>query len=93
MVIMEKSTPTIDEPCITEKIHTTGEKLLSKVKELIHEGNVRRLIIKNEEGHTIVEVPLTVGVIGAVVAPLFAAIGAIAALVSDCTIVVERAKN
>ncbi|HYM62311.1 MAG TPA: DUF4342 domain-containing protein [Thermoanaerobaculia bacterium] len=79
------------EHCTTEHIYTKGEKLLQKVKELIHEGNVRRIIIKNEQGHTVVEVPLTVGVIGAVVAPVLAAVGAIAALVTNCTIIVERA--
>jgi hypothetical protein len=84
------NTGTEKEHCTTEQIHTKGEKLLQKVKELIHEGNVRRIIIKNEQGHTVVEVPLTVGVIGAVVAPVLAAVGAIAALVNKCTIVVER---
>ena len=74
----------------TEDIHVKGEDLLAKVKELIHEGNVRRLIIKNEAGDTLVEVPLTVGVVGALVAPVAAAIGAIAALVADCKITVER---
>jgi hypothetical protein len=74
----------------TEEIKIRGEELLSKVKELVHEGNVRRLIIKNEEGTTLIEVPLTVGVIGAVLLPVWAAIGAIAALATDCTIVVER---
>jgi hypothetical protein len=74
----------------TEEIKIRGEELLGKVKELVHEGNVRRLIIKNEEGTTLIEVPLTVGVIGAVLLPVWAAIGAIAALATDCTIVVER---
>lgn len=73
-----------------EEIRTSGEELLAKVKELVHEGNVRRLIIKNDEGVTLIEVPLTVGVIGAVLLPVWAAIGAIAALATDCTIVVER---
>lgn len=74
----------------TEEIRIRGEELLAKVKELAHEGNVRRLIIKNDEGTTLIEVPLTVGVIGAVLLPVWAAIGAIAALATDCTIVVER---
>jgi hypothetical protein len=74
----------------TEEIRIRGEELLAKVKELVHEGNVRRLIIKNDEGTTLIEVPLTVGVIGAVLLPVWAAIGAIAALATDCTIVVER---
>lgn len=74
----------------TEEIKIRGEELLAKVKELVHEGNVRRLIIKNEEGTTLIEVPLTMGVIGAVLLPVWAAIGAIAALATDCTILVER---
>ncbi len=74
----------------TEEIRVRGEELLAKVKELVHEGNVRRLIIKNEEGTTLIEVPLTVGVLGAVLLPVWAAIGAVAALATDCTIVVER---
>jgi len=56
----------------------------------VHEGNIRRIIIKNEEGKTLIEVPLTLGVVGAALLPVWAAIGAIAALVADCTIVVEK---
>jgi hypothetical protein len=74
----------------TEEFKLRGEDVLAKVKELVHEGNVRRLMIKNEEGTTLIEVPLTVGVIGAVLLPVWAAIGAVAALATDCTIVVER---
>jgi hypothetical protein len=74
----------------TEEIRISGDQLLAKVKELVRQGNVRRLIIKNAEGTTLIEVPLTVGVIGAALLPVFAAIGAIAALATDCTIVVER---
>ncbi len=67
-----------------------GEQLLSKVKSLIHEGNIRRIIIKNENGETLIEIPLTIGAIGAVLVPALAAVGAIAALVTHCTIVVEK---
>ena len=77
----------------TEEIQTTGEELVAKVKELVHEGNVRRVIIKDEEGKTLIEVPLTLGVVGAVLLPVWAAIGAIAALVADCTIVVEKVEE
>ena len=73
-----------------EEFKIEGEKLLSKSKELIHEGNIRRLIIKNEKGNTLLEVPLTIGVVGAVFLPSLAAISAIAVLVTHCTIVVER---
>ncbi|HMS92711.1 MAG TPA: DUF4342 domain-containing protein [Candidatus Saccharibacteria bacterium] len=74
----------------TEEFKVNGEDLLKKVKSLIAEGNIRRIIIRNKEGKSIVELPLTVGVVGAVLAPPLAAVGAIAALVTECTIVVER---
>ena len=71
----------------------TGEELLSKIKELIHEGNVRKIIIKNEKGETYLEIPVTIGLIGAIVAPVFAAIGALAALAAKFTIEVERRED
>jgi len=74
----------------TEEFHVNGEQLLAKIKELIHAGNIRRIIIKNKEGKTVMEIPLTVGVVGAVLAPTLAAVGAIAALVSEATVVVEK---
>jgi hypothetical protein len=73
-----------------EEFTISGDEVVAKVKELVHEGNVRRLIIKSEEGHTLIEVPLTFGVIGAALLPVLAAIGAMAALATRCTIVVER---
>jgi hypothetical protein len=73
-----------------EKYRIAGEKLLSKVKELIKEGNVRRITIKNDEDKTLIEIPLTFGVVGAAIFPVWAAVGAIAALVTDCSIEVER---
>jgi hypothetical protein len=73
-----------------EEFKVSGEDLLKKVKELIAEGNIRRIAIKNKEGKTLVELPLTIGVVGAVLAPVLAAVGAIAALVTECTITVER---
>jgi hypothetical protein len=79
-----------ETPPRTEEFSISGDELLAKAKDLIHQGNVRRLIIKNEEGRTLVEIPLTFGVIGAALLPIFAAIGAIAALATRCTIVVER---
>ena len=74
----------------TETFTIDGEGLLAKVKELIKEGNVRRIIVKYKFGKVLVEFPLTIGVVGAVVAPVLAAIGAVAALVSECSITVER---
>ncbi|MCB2222687.1 MAG: DUF4342 domain-containing protein [Actinobacteria bacterium] len=73
-----------------EEFKVKGEDLLGKARELIHEGNVRRLMIINDDGKTLVEIPLTIGVIGAVLLPVWAAIGAIAAVVTDCTIRVEK---
>lgn len=74
----------------TQEFSVSGEQLLAKVKELVAAGNIRRIIIKNEEGKSLIEIPLTIGVIGAVLLPVFAAVGAIAALVTKCTIVVEK---
>jgi len=73
-----------------ESFKVTGREVVEKVKELIKEGNVRRIIITSKEDKTIVEFPLTIGVVGAVIAPVLAAIGAIAALIAECTITVER---
>ncbi|MEK7517643.1 MAG: DUF4342 domain-containing protein [Patescibacteria group bacterium] len=75
---------------IEETFHVTGEKLLEKVKATIKEGNVRRIIIKDKKGKVLVEFPLTIGVVGVVLAPMLAAIGAIAALVTQCSITVQR---
>jgi hypothetical protein len=75
----------------TEEFKVSGEELISRVKELVHQGNIRRVIIKNEEGRTLIDIPLTLGVVGALVAPQLAALGAIAALITHGTIVVERA--
>lgn len=74
----------------TEEFKVDGEELLKRVKALIAEGNIRRITIRNKDGKGIVELPLTVGVVGAVLLPPLAAVGAIAALVTECTIVVER---
>ncbi|MGD8278153.1 MAG: DUF4342 domain-containing protein [Gemmatimonadota bacterium] len=73
-----------------EEHKVRGEQVIEKVRELIHEGNVRRIIIRNEEGGTLIEIPLTVGVVGTLLAPVWAALGAIAALVGHCSIVVEK---
>lgn len=73
-----------------EEFQVNGEEILSKVKELIREGNIRSIVIKNDDGKTLIDVPLTVGVVGTVIAPQLAAIGAIAALLSHGTIVIEK---
>jgi hypothetical protein len=73
-----------------EEIKVAGRDLVERVKQLIHEGSIHRLIIKNEEGHTLIEVPITIAAVGAIAAPVLAAVGAIAAMVTHCTIVIER---
>ena len=79
-----------EEQVRTEEYQVDGDYLVHKIKELVHEGNIRRIIIKNEEGKKLIEIPLTIGAVGVVLFPVWAAIGAIAALVTDCTIVVEK---
>ena len=74
----------------TEEFKVSGDDLVSFVKRIIKEGNARRIIIKNEEGKTIIGLPVTIGAVGVLLAPLLAALGAIAALVANCTIVVEK---
>jgi len=73
-----------------EEFKLDGSKVIEKVQELIHEGNIRRIILKNEEGKTLIEIPLTLGVVGAAFLPVLAAVGAIAALAVRMTIVVEK---
>jgi hypothetical protein len=76
----------------TEEFRVNGEELLAKIKELIHQGNIRRILIKDKDGRTLIEFPLTFGVVGLVLAPTLAAVGAIAALVTEVTIVVEKSE-
>ncbi len=79
---------------IKEEIKVTGEKVVEVVKKLIKEGNARKIIIKNENGESLVEIPLTVGAVGVIAIPVLAAVGALAALVKNCTIVVvKKEKN
>ncbi len=73
-----------------ESFKVAGDEILSKVKEIIREGNARRIIIKNEKDETLMEFPLTIGAIGVVLAPIFAAVGTLAALATNCTIIVEK---
>lgn len=75
-----------------EEIQVLGRDLVDKVKSLIHEGNVQRIIVKDEHGNTFVEIPVTLAAIGAILAPLLAAVGAISALVAKFTIVVVRSE-
>lgn len=75
---------------MAEEHRVPGENLVRKIKEILREGNVRRLTIRNEDGKELIEVPLSIGVVGTLLLPAWAAIGAIAALVTNCSIVVER---
>ncbi len=74
----------------TEELNVSGEKLVSTVKELVHQGNIRRITVKNRDGKSLIEIPLSLGVVGVLLLPTLAALGAIAALVTECTIVLER---
>lgn len=73
-----------------ERVHTTGDRLLETVKRIVREGNARRIVIRNEEERVLLEFPLAAGVVGAALLPVWAAVGAVAALVGNCSIEVER---
>ncbi|HEY5132480.1 MAG TPA: DUF4342 domain-containing protein [Candidatus Krumholzibacteriaceae bacterium] len=76
-----------------EEFEVTGDKVVETVKRLAHEGNIRRITIKDTDGRSLIEIPLTLGVVGAVLLPVWAAVGALAALVTSCTIVVEKLED
>jgi len=76
-----------------ERHEVRGDKIVAKLKELFHEGNVRHVVIKNEDGKTLIEIPVNVGVAGALLVPVWAAVGALAALVAHCSIEVERSES
>lgn len=82
-----------DENVQREEVKVTGEALVGAIRQLLHEGNIRRLTIKNDEGKTLIEIPLTIGVVGMLLLPVWAAIGAIAALAADLTIIVEKVEG
>jgi hypothetical protein len=84
------SEPSGNRDSRTEEFRVDGGELLDKIKELIRQGNIRRITIKNESGQTMLEIPLTLGVVGAALMPVLAAVGALAALVSRCSIIVEK---
>lgn len=81
---------TVEHDSGRTRMRLRGQALVDKVKELVHEGNVRRIIIKNETGHTVIEIPLTAGVVVAVAAPIVTAVGAIAALANEWHIEIEH---
>ncbi len=77
----------------SQEFKLDGSEIISKIQELIHQGNIRRIIIKNEEGKTLIEIPLIIGLVGAALAPVLAAVGAIGALVAKLTIIVEKTEE
>jgi hypothetical protein len=79
-----------DDKPRTERLSISGEDLVSTIKDLVHQGNIRRISIENKDGETLLEIPLTLGVVGALLLPTLAALGALAAIVTECRIVVER---
>ena len=82
-----------EEKFRTEEFRVNGEELITKIKNLLKEGNIRRIIIKDKEGKVVFEIPLTFGVVGVLIAPQLAAIGAIAALITEATVVVEKVES
>ena len=82
-----------DKRTRVEEFEVSGDKVVETVKRIVHEGNIRRITIKGEDGKTLIEIPLTFGVVGAVLLPVWAALGALAALVARCTIVVEKTED
>ncbi len=84
---------TTEKTTHTETIEVEGDDLLHKIRGLVHEGNVRHITITSEEGNKLLEIPLTLGVVGVVLLPVFAAVGALAALVTNCTLEIERVEG
>ncbi|MDZ8054366.1 MAG: DUF4342 domain-containing protein [Aulosira sp. ZfuVER01] len=93
-IVLTEPNAKTEEKVSVEEFSINGDALVTKIKELIHQGNIRRIIIKNQEGGTLIEIPLTVGVVGGVISaalfPVIAAVGVIGAMVAHLTIVVEK---
>ncbi len=83
----------MDQKTRHEEFRLSGGEVLDKVKALLHEGNIRRLILKNEEGRTLLEIPLAVGLVGVALLPILAAVGAVAAVVARLTLIVEKVER
>ena len=86
----EQPTPQTDQSSTAQEFSMTGEQVVDFIKKALHEGNIRRIVLKDESGKTLLEIPVMIGVVGAVLLPVWAAIGAAAALVAKMTIVIER---
>jgi len=87
------TTDTTQDRTRTEEFKLEGGKVLDKIRDLIHQGNIRRIILKNEAGKTLIEIPLTLGLVGAALLPVFAAVGALAAVATRMVIVVEKTEE
>jgi len=87
------TTDTTQDRTRTEEFKLDGGQVLDKIRDLIHQGNIRRIILKNEAGKTLIEIPLTLGLVGAALLPVFAAVGALAAVATRMVIVVEKTEN
>ncbi|HMV28159.1 MAG TPA: DUF4342 domain-containing protein [Anaerolineales bacterium] len=83
----------MSERTYTEEFRVEGEKIIAKIKELLHEGNIRKVIIKDKDGKVLMEIPVTIGVVGVLIAPQLAALGAIAALLTEATVIVEKTET
>ncbi len=88
--MVKRMSETETENVRTEEHVVAGDRLVERLKQLVHEGNIRRIVIKNDEGKTVFEIPLTLGVVGVALIPIWVAVGAIAALAAQYTIVVEK---
>ena len=82
----------MNEQTRTEEFRVDGEKIVAKIKELLHEGNIRRVIIKDKDGKSLLEIPVTFGVVGVLLAPQLAALAAVAAVLTEATVVVEKSE-
>ncbi|MBK9798103.1 MAG: DUF4342 domain-containing protein [Holophagaceae bacterium] len=87
------ATDTAQDRTRTEEFKLEGGKVLEKIKELLHQGNIRRIILKNEAGKTLIEIPLTLGLVGVALLPVYAAVGALAAIATRLVIVVEKTEE
>ena len=90
MLLQEQIGEKMDENKRTEEFTVNGEDLMAKIKEIIKQGNAKKITVRDKDGNEVISFPVTVGVAGLVLVPVFAAIGAIAALATECTIVIER---
>jgi hypothetical protein len=90
--LQDETPPQAEKPPRVDEFSVTGEQVVDFLKKALHEGNIRRVVLRDESGKTLLEFPVTIGVVGVLLAPVWAAVGAAAALVARMTIVIERTK-